>query len=283
MTRPAPLVIQPRHGWAPIDFVELWRYRELALALAEREVLVRYKQSLLGAAWAVIQPLVTMLVFTVLFGVLLGQRDLPTAPGVPYPVSTYCALLPWQLFAQSVTRASLSIVGNQNLITKVYFPRLLIPLAPVFAALVDFAIAFVVLVGLMVWYRIVPGPAVLLLPALVLLAVAFALACSLWLSALNAVHRDIQHVVPFLVQLLMYLSPILYSAHAVLSGRPEWVHLLYWLNPMTGVAEGFRWALLDTPTPDLAIMAASFGGVALILVSGLYYFKRIERRFADVV
>ncbi len=177
----------------------------------------------------------------------------------------------------------MSIVGNQNLITKIYFPRLIIPLAPVLAALVDFGIAFVVLVGLMLWYRIVPGPGVLLLPALVLFAVAAALAMSLWLAAVAAVHRDVQHIVPFLIQVLMYVSPILYSAESALKGQPRWVQILYGLNPMTGVAEGFRWALLGTSAPDMFIIASSVAGVAILLTGGLYYFKRMERLFADVV
>ena len=169
------LVIKASSGWVPVDLKEVWQHRELALMLAWREILVRYKQSVLGAAWAIVQPLATMVVFTVLFSLLLGRNNLPTADGVPYTVSTYCALLPWQLFAQSVTRASMSIVSNQGLISKVYFPRLIIPLAPVLAAFVDFGIAFIVLIGMMFWYGIVPGPAVFLLPAFVLLAVASAL------------------------------------------------------------------------------------------------------------
>jgi lipopolysaccharide transport system permease protein len=276
LSRPSVIVIKPRSGWVPLDLKELWSFRELSWTLARREVLVRYKQSMLGAAWAVLQPTLTMVVFTWLFGVLLGKGNLPTVEGVPYAVSTYCALLPWQLFAQSVSRASTSIVNNQGLITKIYFPRLIIPLAPVLAALVDFAIAFIVLLGLMVWYRIVPGTAIMVLPALVLFAVASALAVSLWLAAINAIHRDVQYVVPFLIQILMYVSPILYAAQAVLKGQPGWVRFLYGLNPMAGVAEGFRWALLNTAPPEATV-------VSLLLIGGLYYFKRMERTFADVV
>jgi lipopolysaccharide transport system permease protein len=277
------VVIEPKSGWVPIDLREFWSYRELAGALAMREVLVRYKQSVLGAAWAVLQPTLTMVVFTLLFGTLFGKGNLPTAEGVPYAVSTYCALLPWQLFAQAVTRASQSIVSNQNLITKIYFPRLIIPLAPVIAALVDFAVAFVVLAALMIWYGIMPGPQVVFLPLLVLFAVMSALAFSVWLAAANAVYRDVQYVVPFFVQFMMYVSPILYTANSVLKGKPAWVQFVYGLNPMAGVAEGFRWALLGTPAPGAAVMASSVAAVTLMLVGGLFYFKRMERTFADVV
>ena len=223
-----------------------------------------------------------LVVFTILFSLLLGRNNLPTVDGVPYTVSTYCALLPWQLFAQSVTRASMSIVSNQGLISKVYFPRLIIPLAPVLAALVDFGIAFVVLIGMMFWYGIVPGPAVVLLPAFVLLAVASALGAALLLAAINTLYRDVQHIVPFLVQLLMYLTPVLYAAESVLKSQPDWVRLVYFLNPMTGVVEGFRWALLGAPPPSPGVLAGSVAAVSVLLIGAMYYFKRIERQFADV-
>ena len=277
------LVIKASSGWVPVNLPELWQHRELALMLAWREILVRYKQSVLGAAWAIVQPLATMVVFTLLFSLLLGRNNLPTVDGVPYTVSTYCALLPWQLFAQSVTRASMSIVSNQGLISKVYFPRLIIPMAPVLAALVDFGIAFLVLVGMLFWYRIVPGPAVLLLPAFVLLAVAAALGAALLLAAVNTLYRDVQHVVPFLVQLLMYLTPVLYAAESVLKNQPDWIRLVYFLNPMTGVVEGFRWALLGAAAPSPLVLTGSVVAVFALLVGSMYYFKRIERQFADVV
>lgn len=277
------LVIKPSRGWVPVDFGEVWQHRELAFMLAYREILIRYKQSVLGAAWAVIQPVTTMVVFTVLFSLLLGRGNLPTADGIPYAVSTYCALLPWQLFAQSVGRASTSIVSNQGLISKVYFPRLIIPLAPVLAALVDFAVAFIVLIGLMFWYGIVPGIGVVFLPLLVILAVAAALGSALLLAAVNTIYRDVQYVVPFMVQLLMYLTPVLYSAESVLKTQPQWVKFIYFLNPMTGVVEGFRWALLGTPPPNLEILAISVAAVFVLLVGSMFYFKRIERQFADVV
>jgi lipopolysaccharide transport system permease protein len=277
------VLIRPTSGWIPLNISELWSYRELAWTLATREVLVRYKQSYLGIGWALLQPVMTMLVFTVLFNVLLGKNNLPTADGVPYAISTYCALLPWQLFAQSVARASMSVVGNQNLITKIYFPRLIIPLAPVLAALVDFAVAFVVLIAMMAWYRVAPGWGVVMLPALVLFAVAAALAVALWLAAVIAIYRDVQYIVPFFVQLLMYVSPIVYTADSVLKGQPKWLQMIYGLNPMAGVAEGFRWALLRAPPPDPLILGTSVVAVALLLIGGLYYFKSVERLFADVV
>ena len=277
------LVIKASSGWVPVNLIEIWQHRELALMLAWREILVRYKQSVLGAIWAIVQPLATMVVFTILFSLLLGRGNLPTVDGVPYTISTYCALLPWQLFAQSVSRASMSIVSNQSLISKVYFPRLIIPLAPVLAALVDFGIALIVLIGMMFWYGIVPGPAVLLLPAFVLLAVAAALGVALLLAAVNTMYRDVQHVVPFLVQLLMYLTPVLYAAESVLKNQPYWVKVIYFLNPMTGVVEGFRWALLGAPAPSPLVLAGSVVAVFALLVGSMYYFKRIERQFADVV
>lgn len=198
-------------------------------------------------------------------------------------MSTYCALLPWQLFAQSVARASVSIVNNQSLISKVYFPRLIIPLAPVLAALVDFGIAFLVLIAMMLWYGIVPGSEIIFLPVFALLAVATALGSALLLAAANTVYRDIQYIVPFLVQFLMYVTPVLYSADSVLKKQPEWVKVVYFLNPMTGVVEGFRWALLGAAPPSAAILGCSIGAVLILLIGSMYYFKRIERQFADVV
>jgi lipopolysaccharide transport system permease protein len=277
------ILLRPTSGWVPIDFQSLWNYRELAWTLAMREVLVRYKQSILGAGWAVLQPVVTMIVFTVLFSALLGHNNLPTVQGIPYAVSTYCALLPWQLFSQAAGRASGSIVGNANLISKIYFPRLIIPIAPVLASLVDFVVALAVLVALMAWYRIVPGLGVLLLPAFVLFAMVFALAVGMWLASLTAMYRDFQYIIGFFIQIWMYVSPILYTAESVLKGRPAWVQFVYGLNPMAGIVEGFRWALLGTRAPDPIVMASSILATLLLLLSGLFFFKRMERLFADVV
>jgi lipopolysaccharide transport system permease protein len=267
----------------PIDLPELWRYRELIGFLALRDLKARYKQSLLGAAWAVLQPLVTMVVFTLLFGLLLGQDGMPTLQGVPYAVSTYCALVPWQLFAAALTTSGDSLVSNQHLITKVYFPRLVTPIAPILAALVDFALAFAVLLGMMLWFGIAPGWGALALPLLAMLAVATALAVSLWLSALNALYRDVRHALPFLAQTWMFATPVVYTAESVLSAQPDWVRFVYGLNPMTGVVEGFRWALLAGANPPWESLLSSAIVVGVLLVSGAYFFRRMERTFADVV
>jgi lipopolysaccharide transport system permease protein len=277
------VTIEPPRGWVPIDLAELWRYRELVGFLALRDIRVRYKQSLLGIAWAVLQPLATMLVFGVLFKALLGRQGMPTLPGVPYAVSTYCALVPWQLFARSLQSSGDSLVANQHLITKVYFPRLVAPLAPLLAACIDFACAFAVLLGMMVAWGILPGAAALALPCFVGLSVVTALGVSLWLSALGAIYRDVRHALPFLVQIWMFASPVVYTSESVLRGRPEWLRVLYGLNPMTGVVEGFRWALLGAAEPPWTLLAASLAVSALLLVSGLYCFRRLERSFADLV
>jgi lipopolysaccharide transport system permease protein len=275
--------IKPISAWSPIDWRELWRFRELAIALAIREVLVRYKQTLLGVAWAIIQPLTTMLIFTVLLSVLLGRQNLPSPTGIPYELSTYCALLPWQLFSQSVSRASASIISNQNLITKVYFPRIFVPMAPVLAAIIDFGIAALLFAGMMIVWGFVPGVGLVLLPAVILLALLTSFAISLWLSALSVVFRDVQHITPFLLQILLYVSPILYNADSVLKGIPQHLQWIYWLNPMTGVAEGFRWSLLDVAPTNPENFFYSIAAAFVLLLGGLYHFNRVERKFADFV
>jgi lipopolysaccharide transport system permease protein len=277
------LVIRPPRALVGIDFAELWRFRELVWFLALRDVKVRYRQAALGIAWAVLQPFLTMVVFSVLFGLLMGAAGRPTVPGVPYAVSTYCALVPWQLFATSLGYSGNSLIQNQALVTKVYFPRLVLPLAPIVAALVDFAVAFAVLAAMMVWYGIAPGAAVLALPAWTLLAVASALAVSLWLSALNALYRDVRHALPFLVQVWFFVTPCVYTTASILSDASAWLRALYALNPMVGVVEGFRAALLGTPAPDPASVAASTGTVLVLLAGGALYFRRMERSFADRV
>jgi len=269
------LVIEPSRGWVSLRLRELWDYRELLFFLAWRDVTVRYKQAALGVAWAVLQPLLTMVIFSVIFGQL---ARLPS-DGIPYPVFSYVALLPWQLFAGALQRAGTSLVGNANLLTKVYFPRLIIPISAVAAGLVDFAIAFVVLLGLMLWYKITPTWAILWLPLLVVLALLTALAVGLWLSALNVQYRDVQHAIPFLIQAWMYASPVAYSAGLIPSGK--W-RILYGLNPLAGVIQGFRWALLGGKPPD-ELMLVSVVMVIVLLVTGLFYFRRMERTFADVV
>jgi lipopolysaccharide transport system permease protein len=276
-------VIRPQRGWVPIDLPELWRYRELIGFLALRDLRVRYKQSILGVSWAVLQPLVTMVVFAGLFGLLLGRDNMPTTEGVPYAVSTYCALVPWQLFASALTASGDSLVANQYLITKVYFPRLVAPIAPILAALVDFALAFAVLLGMMLCFGITPGWGIAALPLLALLAVATALSVSLWLSALNALYRDVRHALPFLAQTWMFATPVVYTTESVLAGQADWVRLVYGLNPMAGVVEGFRWALLGGAEPPWEPLLSSLFVVSALLVGGAYFFRRMERTVADVV
>ncbi len=269
------IYLQPSKGWLSINFKEMWRYRELVYFLTWRDIKVRYKQAVLGIAWAVLQPLLTTLIFTVIFGVLLKTPS----QDIPYPLFTMTALLPWQLFATALQRSSISLVGNANLITKIYFPRLVIPFSSVMAALVDFSVSFVVLLGVMVYYRYWPGWNILWLPLIILLALLTALSVGLWLSALNVQYRDIQHMVPFIVQVWMYASPIVYSINTIPEGIWRW---LYGLNPMVGVIQGFRWAMLGGDPPDIT-MVFSVGMVLILLVSGLFYFRRMEKTFADIV
>lgn len=274
-------MIRPRSGWQPLDLRELWAFRELLYFLTWRDIKLRYKQTVLGITWATLQPLLTMVVFTIVFG-KLGK--LPSE-GLPYSLFVLAALLPWQLFAYALTQSSNSVVGERNLISKVYFPRLIIPLASVLAGLVDFVVAFCLLIALMAignllgWYAVWPSVAILLLPLLVIVAVVTALAVGLWLSALNAQYRDIRYVIPFLTQFWMFATPVAYAASLV----PEPYRALYGLNPMAGVVEGFRWALLGTSTPDWRLMLVSACVVAAMFVGGLFYFRRMEKSFVDLV
>jgi homopolymeric O-antigen transport system permease protein len=283
-TAPTPrVVIAPQAGWVPLGLAELWRYRELVGFFALRDLKVRYKQSALGAAWAVLQPLLTLLVFSGLLGALLGPDRLPGAPGVPYAVSTFCALVPWQLFARAVTAGSESVVANQALVTKVYFPRLAVPIASVLAAQVDFALAFAVLLGMLAWAGINPGTGLLWLPALLLLTLSAALGVALWLAAVNALYRDVRLALPFVVQLWMLVTPVVYASGSVLHGRAPWVTTVYALNPMAGIVEGFRFALLGEQDPPLRLVAVSLAVSTALLASGLIVFRRLERSFADRV
>ena len=272
----SPIIyLRPSKGWLSIDFKELWRYRELIFFLTWRDIKVRYKQAVLGISWAVLQPLLTTLIFTVIFGILLKTPS----QDLPYPLFSMSALLPWQLFSTALQRSSVSLVGNANLLTKIYFPRLAIPLSSVFAALVDFAVSFVVLLLVMAYYQYWPGWNILWLFPIVLLALLTALSVGLWLSALNVQYRDIQHMVPFLIQVWMYASPIVYPIETI----PEGIwRSLYGLNPRVGVIQGFRWALLGGTPPDIT-MLISILVVVVLLISGLYYFRRMEKTFADVV
>jgi lipopolysaccharide transport system permease protein len=269
------LVIRPSSGWLRLNLHELWDYRELLYFMVWRDVKVRYKQTALGAAWAVLQPVASMLVFAVFFGKLAKMPS----EGVPYPIFVFAALLPWQLFAYALTESSNSLVTNQNLIKKVYFPRLVIPISAVLAGLVDFAISFVVLLGLMVYYGMRPGIEILALPLFILLAVATALAVGLWLAALNVQFRDVRYTIPFLTQFWLFVTPVAYPASLV-PGKWRW---LYGMNPMAGVVEGFRWALLGVHGGFRGLVLVSAAAVVALLFGGLAYFRRMERTFADVV
>jgi lipopolysaccharide transport system permease protein len=274
-------VIRPPSGLPSLKLAELWEYRELLYFLTWRDVKVRYKQAVLGVAWAVLQPVLTMVVFTIVFQRIMNAPYTPTEVNgkeVPYAIFTYAALLPWQLFAGAIQRSGTSLVSNANLLTKVYFPRLDIPFSAVIAGLVDFALAFVVFLALMAGYGIAPTWHIVLLPFLILLAMATALAFGLWLSALNVLYRDVQHIIPFLVQLWMFVSPVVYSPDFE---NPVY-RFLYSLNPMAGVINGFRWALIGGDPPD-GTTALSVVMVLVLMFTGLLYFKRMERTFADVV
>jgi lipopolysaccharide transport system permease protein len=275
MTARALTVIAPRRGWVGVDFAELWAYRELLYFLVWRDVKVRYKQTILGASWAVLQPLLTMVVFTLFFGRLAKMPS----DGVPYPLFSYAALVPWTFFATGLTAAAGSLVSGANLIRKIYFPRLLVPVAAVAAGGVDFAIAFAVLIGMVLVYGFVPGIAVLWLPLLALLALVTALGVGTWAAALNLQFRDVRYVVPFGVQLWLFATPIAYPSSLL---SEPW-RTLYAVNPMVGVVEGFRWALLGTATRPGPMIAVSAAAATLILVTGVLYFRRVERGFADLV
>lgn len=267
--------IQPSKGWIGLQLNELWEFRELLYFLTWRDIKVRYKQTVLGAAWAIIQPVFTMIVFSLFFGKL---AKIPS-DGVPYPIFAYAALVPWTFFANALNQSSNSVVASANLVRKVYFPRLAIPISSVVSGVVDFTIAFAVLILMMLGYGIYPTANIVFLPFLLLLAFTTSLGVGLWLSALNAQFRDVRYVIPFLTQFWMFSTPIAYPSSLL---DEKW-RAIYGLNPMVGVVEGFRWALLGTdtaPGPMILVSAlVSFG----LLVSGAFYFKRMERTFADVV
>ncbi len=268
------LVIRPPRKWVPVDLHELWAYRELLAAFTMRDVKFRYKQTGLGIAWAVLQPLLTMVIFTIFFG---GLAHIPS-DGVPYPLFVLAALLPWTLFSDGLTRSTTSMVTNSNIMTKVYFPRLIMPLASIISPLVDFSVSFIILLAMMVYYGVAPTLNIVFLPLFILLALASSLGVGLWLSALNVKYRDFQYTVPFLIQIWMFGSPVVYSSSLV----PVSLRVWYGLNPMAGVIEGFRWALLGTGTPS-AMVLVSVGMVILLLVSGMFYFRRMEQYYADIV
>jgi lipopolysaccharide transport system permease protein len=270
-----PVRIEPAQGWLDLQLADVWAYRELLYFFVWRDIKVRYKQTAIGAAWAVLQPLLTMLVFTLFFGKL---AKIPTQ-GLPGPVFFYCALLPWTYFATALQNATNVVVEQQRVITKIYFPRLVLPFSAVLSGLVDFAIAFVMLLALMAYYHIAPTRTILVLPLFLLLSVATALAVGLWLAALNALYRDVRYVVPFLVQFWMFASPVAYPSTLV----PERWRWLYGLNPMAGVIEGFRWSLTGHGLPPGPLLGASTAVVAVFLVGGLIYYRAMEGTIADVV
>jgi lipopolysaccharide transport system permease protein len=266
--------IEPSNGLT-LGLKELWDYRELLYFLVWRDVKVRYKQTAIGAAWAVIQPLMTMIVFTLVFDKF---ANMPSS-GLPYPIFSFAALLPWTYFAKGLNQSVLSVVNNANLITKVYFPRLLLPFSAILSGFVDFGIGFLFLIGMIVWYGITPNWTALLLPAFVVLMTLTALAVSFWLSVINVRYRDVGQAIPFLIQIWMFASPVAYPVSVV----PEGWRLLYNINPMSGVIEGFRWALLGKEMPDLVPIAISIAVVLALLFGGIIFFKRMEETFADVV
>jgi lipopolysaccharide transport system permease protein len=268
-------IIRPPAGWIPVNLREMWAYRELLYFLTWRDIKVRYKQTIIGFGWAIIQPVFMMVVFSLFFGTL---AKIPSG-GIPYPLFSYAALLPWTLFANGVSRASNSLVSDVNLIQKVYFPRLIMPLASILSPLADFVIAFFVLIGLMLYFGYLPGLLMLWMIPLLILELMLAAGMGLWLSAINVEYRDVVYVVPFLIQLLLFASPIIYSSSFV----PARFQVAYGLiNPMSGIIEGFRWAILGT-TPPSYLIIASVAIIILILISGVFFFRRRERAFADTV
>ncbi|MEO1084013.1 MAG: ABC transporter permease [Acidobacteriota bacterium] len=269
------LTIRPRKGWVSLGLDELWQYRELLFFLTWRDIKVRYKQTVLGVLWAILQPLLTMVVFSLFFG---GLAEIPS-DGLPYPIFSFAALVPWTFFANALSQSSNSLVGSANLLRKIYFPRLVIPLSSVIAGAVDFILAFGVLLLMMMYYGIVPTINVIYLPLLLVLSTTTALGVGLWLSAMNVQFRDVRYTVPFVTQLWLFATPIAYPSSLL---AEKW-QLVYSLNPMVGVVEGFRWALLGTETAPGPIMAVSTAASLVLLISGAFYFRRMERNFADLV
>lgn len=269
------ILIKPSSGWAALDLKDLWIYRELVFFMTWRDLKVRYKQTLLGASWVVLQPFMTMVVFSIFFG---GLAQVPS-DNVPYPIFSFTALLPWTLFSKALLDASKSLVSSSHIITKVYFPRIILPLATILAGIVDFLIAFVVLLGMMVYYQVSPTFHIWTLPLFLLLALVTAMGVGLWLSALNVLYRDINYATHFITQFWMFITPIVYSASMI----PDQWRLIYAVNPMAGVVNGFRWALLGVGSPPGLDLLVSVFVAFILLISGLFFFKRTERLFADMV
>lgn len=269
--------VRPKRGWISIDWQELWHFRELFITLTIRDLQVRYKQTIVGAAWAIIQPVLTMLVFSVFFGRL---AKIPTDGDLPYPIFSYAALVPWQFFAGSLTFSANSIISNANMITKIYFPRIIVPVSSALSHLVDFGLAFVVFLLMMPLFGVLPTGKVIFLPFFLLLLLLTALGMGFWLSALNVKFRDVRYVIPFLVQFLLFVSPVVYPTSLI---ENEGFRTFYSLNPLVAVVNGFRWALLDTDALSAAGAALGTVTALLLFVSGLWYFNQMERSFADVV
>ncbi len=274
---PETVLLRPTRGWSALNLGDLWRYRELIFFLTWRDIKVRYKQTVLGAAWAIIRPVISMIVYALIFGQLANLDS----EGVPYTIFTYVALLPWQLFSKAMSDTGRSMVSNRNMITKIYFPRLVIPISTVLSGLVDFLIAFVILIGMMVYYKISLTSAIWTLPLFLILTLISALGIGLWFSSLNVLYRDIGYMLPFLTEMWKYLTPVAYSAQYITG---TWA-VIYSLNPMAGAVQGFRWALLGIELDASAplTMSVSVGVAILVLVTGLFYFRRMERTFADMV
>lgn len=267
-------IIRPLRGWRAVNLRELWAYRELLYFLTWRDIKIRYKQTILGFAWAILQPFLMMVVFSLFFGNLLKVPS----EGIPYPLFNYAAMLPWTLFAQGITRSSESLVGNIGMVQKIYFPRLIMPLSGILAPVVDFAIAFVILIGMMFYFGYYPTIRILWVIPFLILVLLTSLGAGLWLSTINVRYRDVRYTVPFIIQLWLFVSPVVYSSSLL----PQRFQAVYGLNPMAGVIEGFRWALLGTEPPG-SLIAISVTIVIVILISGVFYFRRSEKSFADVI
>ena len=274
---PETILLRPTRGWTALKLKDLWRYRELIFFLTWRDIKVRYKQTILGMAWAIIRPVISMVVYSLIFGQLANLDS----EGVPYTIFTYVALLPWQLFSKAMSDTGRSMVSNRNMITKIYFPRLVIPISTVLSGLVDFFIAFLVLIGMMIYYKISVTAAIWTLPLFILLTLITALGVGLWFSSLNVLYRDVGYMLPFLTEMWKYLTPVAYSAQYITGA---W-KIIYSLNPMAGVVQGFRWALLGIELDASApmTMSISIGVAILTLITGLFYFRRMERSIADMV
>lgn len=273
----APMIrVQRSSGWVSLRLGELWAYRELVYFLTWRDVKVRYKQTVLGAAWAILQPFLTMLVFSLFFGKLAKMPS----DGVPYPIFAFAALVPWTFFANGLTQSSNSLVGSANLITKVYFPRLAVPVATILSGVIDFVLAFGVLLAMMFYYRLAPSVHVIWLPVFMLLALVTSLGVGLWLSAMNVQFRDVRYTVPFLTQFWLFATPIAYPITLL---HEPWKQNVFAINPMVGAVEGFRWAIFGARPAPVAIVAVSFATAIIVLAGGALYFRRMERTFADIV